>query len=243
MSLLRGDGLTCHNGLKVKQPTINEIYDDIGLDNWWKIVNLFTVIPYDYMVALYDMGITYKEISNYDLFIIIYNSFQNKEFIEALNYLFSEDFNNYRITKNPQNGEYVIVNSKGKTIIDMLTYKELSDFFKKINSIEKKEKYNFGNEASMKKYIAKEKKKLKKKALSTKKDDDWLEDIISSVCWSSENSYTLEEIYNLKIYQLMNGLKRINKSRDVYYKTMAVYNGHIDKNKIKDSDLNWNGKL
>ena len=195
------------------------------------------------MVDLDDNNINYKDINNYELFLMLFQSYKD---FDTLNYVFGLNKKLYQICINDKNERFVC-DENLVILIDVITYNEISIFLNEINCIKKEEKYNFGNEISRKKYIAQQRKKRQRDMVRAEKlkndNKKWLDNLVSAIVWSNESSYTFDNIYKLTIYQLMDGIKRINKLRDVYYKTMAVYNGNIEQKKLKESDFNWAGKL
>ena len=69
---------TCTNGLKLKNYTVEDIVglkdDGLGENSYFKLLNLFIVRPYDMKVTLWDSGIDYIDLQNYDIFILLWQN-------------------------------------------------------------------------------------------------------------------------------------------------------------------------
>ena len=241
MVLLRGDSLVCSNGLTVKHPTLAEIYDEIGMEEWSFFISLFTTTPYEQMVILDNVGQDYEKISNYDLFLMIFSTIRD---FKTFNYMFNKINGKYFTFRDSVKKQTVIYLGKDGELINRQIYNEISNYIRKISGAVSEKQLKFGNNATKKRYLAQQKKKAKREAKRKNKNgNDWLENVVSALVWSAESKYNFTTIYDLKIYQIMNGIKRISKSRDVYYKSMGVYSGNLDPKKLSESDFNWIGKL
>ena len=71
IKLLRGDSYKINDKLTIKHPTIKEIVE-YGEENYFRLINLFCLKPYDLIVQLYDAGVDYADMTNYDLFLLLY---------------------------------------------------------------------------------------------------------------------------------------------------------------------------
>ena len=63
-----------YNGIKMYQPTIGDIleYDEkFGESEFWRVLNVFIGNPTMYRLMLWDLGIDWNEISDFELFTIL----------------------------------------------------------------------------------------------------------------------------------------------------------------------------
>lgn len=99
--LVFGDDFVTSNGIVVHNPTISEI-NDFGVFNYLALVNLIIMRPYDDMVNLWEQGIDYEEVSDYEMFVrnvLGLDQSISKLFFGDLN------FQEFRFQINPQNGD------------------------------------------------------------------------------------------------------------------------------------------
>ena len=64
-----------YNGIKMYQPTIGDIleYDrKFGESEFWRMLNVFIGNPTMYRLMLWDLGIDWNEISDFELFTILF---------------------------------------------------------------------------------------------------------------------------------------------------------------------------
>ncbi|MBD1379215.1 hypothetical protein [Metabacillus arenae] len=99
--------------------------------------------------------------------------------------------------------------------------------------VKKVEEYKAGNERA-RKFIEKLK---KQKAEAVKiKPKQSLHSIISSIGWKSIG---IDNVFNLTIYQLYNGLRTLDNIDNYHYTLTGIYTGNIDGKKIKMSEIHW----
>ncbi|MBL4950986.1 hypothetical protein JK635_01870 [Neobacillus sp. YIM B02564] len=124
----------------------------------------------------------------------------------------------------------------GKLSEDSVLTEEKFEYIKKLvriaNNLAEPEKYDAANEKA-KKLIEKIKKNRKNVKVPQKMN---LHSIISSIGWRSQN---FRFIRDLNIYQLYDGVGRLNAIDNYNYTMFGIYNGKIDGSKIKLPDINW----
>jgi hypothetical protein len=242
LSLLKGIPYKINDKLSIKHPTLNEIFE-YGEENYFRAINLFCLKPYDLMVQLSDMGVEYETINNYELFLMLYNIDYYKQ---DINWLLTTNVNqqqyNFQKYVNQQNNEIVLYDDVFDIKIDRLIYYEISTFLKQINDISEKNEFNPANKTAKKMILSEKKRELEKLQKSNKKFESVLSKLISSIVWNENSKVNIQDVWNLHIYQVYNGLYKIQK-RDNYKQTMqGIYAGTIDQSKIDLSKIDWVSK-
>ena len=241
INLLFGEPLILGN-LVFRHPTVNEILE-VGEDFYHSCINIFTLRPYDMMVDLYDSGIDYEKMENYDLFVLMCGEtlkekngkvFINKEsnISKSLEWLTGiPDF--FLCSKKD---EFFLYSKKTGLKIDKAIYYSVHKYFIDMMFIEDKDEFNPGNATTKKFLIEQKRKELKRKA---KKKNNQFASNISSLVWSS--GITFEEVKKLHIYQLNDGLHRINKLKNYEHVCIGYFTGHIESSAFRkmQEDLNW----
>ena len=220
--------------LSVRIPTVGEILEDE--QKYYGITSSLTISPFQYMVQLDDMGIDYTQISDYDLFLMMFPAYAQSD----LSMLFGElDTSDFRVYIN-EKGEKVLCSPKNEIIIDELIYNELADTIRKINSYEKI-KYKPGNESAKKYLLEKERKKQKRNA--KKPYEPYLEKTVIALVNTSEFPYDYDSCMNLSIYRFNQSVKQIGHKIAFDNTMIGVYAGTVDTSKMTNKDcLSWIAK-
>lgn len=155
-SLLIARSIPITDFLSVYIPTVGEILSSDDRE-YYQMVTTLTSSPYDLMVQLDDMGIDYEQITDFELFMLLFQSLQNKD----LSLIFPDlDASPLKPAKNNENGQIVLWDAENGIVIDELIYNEICDALRKIHFTEKP-KYKAGNKEAKKFLI--ERTRLKQK--------------------------------------------------------------------------------
>lgn len=233
----------CIDGVYFKHPKIGEILE-VGESFYNSSINIFTLKPSDLMVNLYDIGMDYRKVSNYELFILLCGSTiekhensisfnKNSEVSKSLSWLTGiDDFH-----LGYENNDFFLFSDIKKYKIDKSKYNLIRKYYMDMTFRTEKEKYNPGNEKTFKFLINEERKKQKKMLKNNNKSE--LANQISSIVWSSGIKF--KDVEDLYLYQLYDGLNRINKIKNFDNIYFGYYSGNIqssDFKRIKD-EINW----
>ena len=156
--LLNATSVEIVPNLFLRIPTVGEILEDE--DKYYGIVSSLTASPFQYMVQLDDMGIDYTQITDYQLFMMLFPMYAQSDLSLIFGDLDTSDFNVYI---NQDDDSQVIYSPSNNIVIDELVYNDLSDMMRKINLFEKV-KSKPGNESARKYLLEKERKKQKRNA-------------------------------------------------------------------------------
>ena len=143
-SLLNATSVEIVPNLSLRIPTVGEILEDE--DKYYGIVSSLTASPFQYMVQLDDMGIDYTQITDYQLFMMLFPMYAQSDLSLLFGDLNTSDFNVY---VNQDDDNQVIYSPSNNIVIDELVYNDLADMIRKINLFEKV-KSKPGNESARK---------------------------------------------------------------------------------------------
>lgn len=232
-SLLRTNHYRINDTISIYVPTVGEIYD-YGESEYYDIVQLLTSVPYDLMVQFDDMGVDYETISEYQLFLMMLESFMLKK--KDLSIVFgSLNINSLRF-KESENGEKKLVNSKGETVIDKLIQYEISAAIRKIHFWTKTDKRAGNKEA--KQYLI-DRNRLKQKRAAKKKKSSFLDESIIKMVNTEEFKYNYESCMDLSIYKFNASLQQIPKKKNWEQTITGAYFGSVDLSKLNIDKLHW----
>ena len=231
-SLLNATSVEIVPNLSLRIPTVGEILEDE--DKYYGIVSSLTASPFQYMVQLDDMGIDYTQITDYQLFMMLFPMYAQSDLSLIFGDLDTSDFNVYI---NQDDDSQVIYSPSNNIVIDELVYNDLSDMIRKINLFEKV-KSKPGNESARKYLLEKERKKQKRNA--KKPRFPYLEKMVIALVNTSEFPYNYETCMDLSIYKFNQSLQQIQRKIAFDNTMVGVYAGTVDTSKMADKDaLSW----
>ena len=231
-SLLNATSVEIIPNLSLKIPTVGEILEDE--DSYYNIVSSLTASPFQFMVQLDDMGIDYTQITDYQLFMMLFPMYTKSD----LSLLFGDlDTSDFGIYINQQDNSQVIYSPSNNIVIDELVYNDLADTIRKINLFEKV-KSKPGNESARKYLLEKERKKQKRNA--KKQKEPYLEKLVIALVNTSEFPYNYETCMDLSIYKFNQSFKQIQHKIAFDNTMIGVYAGTVDTSKMTNKDsLSW----
>ena len=231
-SLLNATSVEIVPNLSLRIPTVGEILEDE--DKYYGIVSSLTASPFQYMVQLDDMGIDYTQITDYQLFMMLFPMYAQSDLSLLFGDLNTSDFNVY---VNQDDDNQVIYSPSNNIVIDELVYNDLADMIRKINLFEKV-KSKPGNESARKYLLEKERKKQKRNA--KKPRFPYLEKMVIALVNTSEFPYNYETCMDLSIYKFNQSLQQIQRKIAFDNTMVGVYAGTVDTSKMADKDaLSW----
>ena len=230
--LLNATSVEIVPNLFLRIPTVGEILEDE--DKYYGIVSSLTASPFQYMVQLDDMGIDYTQITDYQLFMMLFPMYAQSDLSLIFGDLDTSDFNVYI---NQDDDSQVIYSPSNNIVIDELVYNDLADMIRKINLFEKV-KSKPGNESARKYLLEKERKKQKRNA--KKPRFPYLEKMVIALVNTSEFPYNYETCMDLSIYKFNQSLQQIQRKIAFDNTMVGVYAGTVDTSKMTDKDaLSW----
>ena len=230
-SLLNLSSIEIVPNLSVRIPTVGEILEDE--DSYYGITSALTASPFQYMIQLDDMGIDYTQITDYELFKILFLMHAKSDLSLLFGNLNTSDFDIY---VNPKDNRQVIYSPRNNIVIDELVYHDLTNAIRKINLFEKVNTKP-GNEAARKYLLEKERKKQKRKK---KQQEPYLEKLVIALVNTSEFPYNYESCMDLSIYKFNQSLKQIRQKITFDNTMIGVYAGTVDTSKMRNkSSLSW----
>ena len=218
--------------LSVRIPTVGEILDNEQL--YYSLIYSLTATPYQYMVQLDDMGIDFTQITDYQLFMMLFLVFAKGD----LSILFGDiDLSDMIVKTSPQNGLPILYSPRNQITIDEFVYNLIVNVIRKINNL-KRENRKPENESARKYLLEKNRKKQKRNA--KKPYDPYLEKLIVALVNTSEFPYDYDSCMNLSIYKFNQSFKQIQHKIAFDNTMIGVYAGTVDISRLGDrSCLSW----
>ena len=131
LQLYFGDDYVINDKIKIKQPTIGEIVD-FGEAQYFSVVHTLTAIPSDMKSQLWDIGLDWTEIEDFELFIMLAPTLP----VEKTRLLFGDlDFTKLKPYKNRENGDVLLADLDADVKIDKLIYLRIVNYLRKVHNI------------------------------------------------------------------------------------------------------------
>lgn len=238
LQLLKGKDYEVTKYLSIHQPKLGEICD-YGESSYFSMVYILTSIPSDMKSYLYDNGVDYEKVSEWNFFCNVLRYMIPK----SNSILFGKDIDfkslqlcyiNHKTSLCYMLDENTI--DKRNVIIQEPTYILMIDYIRKIHNF-KKNVEKAGN-AFTKKFLIDEDRQ-RKKDNQNKQFESILYPLILAMINCADCKYNHETIWNLPISVFTKSILQIQKSKNINYTMQGIYSGNIDPKKISSDDLKW----
>ena len=230
LKLYIGDDYIINDYIRVLQPTI-KIIAEFGEKEFFSVLHTITAIPSDMKSQLWDMGIDWMEIEDFELFMMLAQTLTP----DRTSILFGDlDFSKLRPFRNNQNGNIVLADKETGIVIDQMIYLRIVSYLRKAFNITPKVE-KAANKMTKKILIEEDRKK--NEFNKDKPFKSFLLPLISSV--KVKQGYTKEYVLNMGYVEFMNDVARLQVIHNADHLLSACYAGTIDMKKIDKKSLNW----
>lgn len=230
LQLYFGDDYIINDKIKIKQAKIGDIVD-FGEAKYFSVVHTLTAIPSDLKSKLWDMGLDWMEIEDFELFMMLAPTL-SKENTELL---FGDlDFTKLKPYRNQENGDIVLADLESGVKIDKLIYLRIVNYLRKVHNITPKIE-RAANKTT--KQILIDEDRMKIRLNQEKPFKSYLLPLISSV--KVRMGYTKDYVRNEGFVEFFDDLARLQIINNADHLLAGCYSGMIDTKKINKADLNW----
>lgn len=222
------------NAIQIFQPTIGDILKN-GERNVYSVVNTFIANPTMYRVKLWDMGIDWNKIDDFQLFCMLISTLEGK----PTSLLFGDiDFQEFNLYKEDKDGEsiFFLYNEKQNIEIDETVYLQISGYIKMMFNLFPKVEKARGK--STKEWIIMEEKQQMELNQNTSYKSTLLP-LISSCLNHPGFKYKKNELYDVGIVEFMDSVKRLQVYESSTALLKGVYSGFVDTSKIDKEEFDF----
>ncbi|MFG6383962.1 MAG: hypothetical protein K1V96_06875 [Lachnospiraceae bacterium] len=238
LQIYRGKDFFITQGITIHQPTLNEICD-YGEKAYWNMVHTLTSVGADLKFQLYDMGIDYTKISDFELFYHLlctpYN--QSKTYI-----LTGElDFTNFQLFQKKDSEEIVMYDAKHNITIDEAVYLKFTKILRDMHGLKRNSQLP-ANESTKQILIEDDREEYERNR--EKPYVSQLKNLVSAMINCEGFKYNHAQVWDMKINAFLDSVKRISKIKNAGLLLQSGYSGFgISLKEIPDQQLNWLGEL
>ncbi len=239
LQIYLGKSLQVNDKITIPQARIRDIME-LGERTYYSIVQSIVSIPSDHKSMLWDVGIDWMEISDFDFFCLMHAS---RNFpIEQTRYVLGElDLSKFNLYKNDC-GDAVLYDAENDIVIDQHIHHLITNFLCKCNMITPKVE-KAGNHYTKMYLIDEDRKKRERAAESQDEHKSVLQPRISALVNSAEFKYNIDQVLDLTLYQLRDSIARIGIIRDVTVLHNGLYANGVDRDKLDKKLLDWTRRL
>ena len=223
-----------NDGIKMISPTMGDIIE-YGENEYFSAVHYITCIPSDMISTLWDMGIDWEKLEDFDLFIMLTRTLTKDD----LKLIFTDlDLSAMEVKVNEQNGEIILRNEETNQTIDKLAYYKIVEYLRKIHGIKPKPKKAL-NKDTKRVLIEVDRQDKKKASKDAEKNGSQLIPLISAMMRYPGFKYKSNELKDCTLYEFMDTVK----GASVYISSTALlqgsYSGFCDTSKIDKKNFDW----
>lgn len=231
LRVFMGDPCVINDKIAVRQPTIREIID-YGERDYFTMVTALTNYPSDMKSILWDSGIDYTKITEFDLFVSLCGAFSQ----EQTSILFGDlDFSKFRVKKNDIVGTYL--ESADGTVIDWNVHRMIAEALTTINMVHKEKELpvNEGTKMALIEWDREDRVLAAKRPYHSQ-----LVAFISAMVNYAGFKYDHHSVQDITIYQFFDAVQRVQLINNAQTLLQGMYiNPFLDSSKVDKSYLDW----
>ena len=230
LSLYFGDPYVVNDYITITIPKIGEVVK-YGERQYYSMVQTITAIPSEMKASLWDAGIDWTQITDFQLFMMLAPTLpKDKTYI-----LFGDlDFQAMKPFENKFNETIVLRNPDTGAVIDELAYGKITSYLCSAHNLTKKVE-KAANEFTKKFMIDEDRQKLQHNAKQPYKS--FLRPLISAV--KCRQGYTLDYVKNMGLFEFFDDLNRLQVIVNTDALLQGSYSGMVDTSKIPKKNFDW----
>lgn len=231
-SLLYATQYPINDKISIRIPTVDEILKDE--DAYYSLLTPIVGTPYDFMVQLDNMGKDFSQITEFELFLMLFPTLQQMNNTQMI--FGNLDLSKFVLAENEQNKTIVLYDPENDIVIDRAIHDKMCRVLRKINHLEKNNKRP-GNEEG-KKFML-QRMRIKQKNASRRKKSSQLEDLIIAMVNTEQYKYDYQGTLGLTIYQFNSSVYQIVRKINYDNTMIGCYAGTVNMKDLSQDDLNW----
>lgn len=238
LQIYRGKDFFVKEGIVIHQPTLDEICN-YGERQYWSMVYTLTSVGADMKFQLFDMGIDYTTISDFQLFYgLLSRSFSKEQTAILLGEL---DFSRLQIFQKKDSEDIVMYDRETNIEIDEYTYLIIADVLRSMHGLKRNDQLP-ANEAT--KQILIEDAREDYLRNKNREYHSQLKNMVSAMINCNGFKYNHNEVWDMKINAFIDSVRRISKMKNADLLLQSGYSGFgVNLKEISTKQLDWLGEL
>lgn len=234
LQLYLGEPFSLNDKITIRQPTVGDLIR-LGEKDVYSVVHIFTANTTSYRLILWDMGIDWCKITDYDLFQLLCPTLSQS----STEFLFGDiDFSKLQRYKKVINEEETVVlyDPEQDIEIDQSTYEKLAWYVRNMFNIFPKNEFAKGK--STKESIIEED-RLNFERHKKEEYQSTLLPLISSCLNHPGFKYSKKELMNVGIVEFMDSVQRLQIYESSTALLKGAYSGFMDTSKIDSKQFDF----
>lgn len=229
--VLRGDDIQITPEIILHQPTLNEV-TDYGEARFFSTFYSLCSIPSDMTSVLWDNGVDFMKITDWQLFMNISRSFTSED--TAIMFGDKIDFSKMQPMRVGDTEEIVLVGEE--IIVSEKDYLAFIPYVREaIGYVLKRRKA--GNRATKMAMIDDD--RISRNLAAKKEYESSMFSIVTSLVNTEEFGYTYKSAYDLTVYQLLKSYFQIQNKKSACALYQGSMSGFVDTSKISKDSFSW----
>lgn len=232
LKLYFGEDTEINKYIKLRSPSVGDVVE-YGEREYYSTLHLLTAIPSDMKSQLFDIGIDYEAISDFELFYLLTRNLKPEK---TSIFFYDLDLSSFELTQNEENGNLIMRQPNSDVVIDELAYKKIAGCLCKIHGIIPKIEHA-ANKTTKKILIDLDRQRLAK--MKNVKYKSSLKYLISAMMRYPGFKYKTSELRQCSMYEFMDEVQ----GAQIYTSSIALlqgsYSGMVDTSKIDKKQFNW----
>lgn len=231
INLLYKDSYPITDRISITIPKVGEVVDHEEL--YYSMLSSLTCMPYDMMVQLDDVGIDFTKITEYELFLLMFDGMKGLD----TSMIFGDlDITKFQVFQHKENGNVVLYDKDDDIVIDRGIQVQIAATLRKINHLEKNRRKP-GNEDAKEYLLKREREKQKRR--KNRSYDSQLEGLIIAMVNTEQFKYDFQSVRDMTLYQFNESVYQVVKKVDYQNLMHGVYSGTVKVSDISQDKLNW----
>ena len=240
-----GEPFEVGNGITIYQPTVGKILE-VGESDFYGTLYVFIANPTTYRVQLWDNGIDWNKVSDYELFMMLVKSVRP----EISSSLFGDiDFSAFEpysktIIKTNEEGEEeevsipTLYNKDTEMELSEEDYTLIAEYLSVMFNIHPKIEHAKGK-ITKQSIIEEEKMNMEARMAKGDVEESGLLSLVSACVNHPGFKYKLQELKDVDICQFMDSVQRLQVYEQSTAMLHGMMGGFVDSSKIKADSYNW----
>ena len=240
-----GEPFEVGNGITILQPTVGQILE-VGESDFYGTLYVFIANPTTYRVQLWDMGVDWNKIKDYELFMMLVKNVKP----EISHVMFGDiDFTGFQpygktVVKTNDDGEEeqvqvpTLYNKELDIELSEDDYILIAEYLSVMFNIHPKIERAKGK-LTKQSIIEEEKMNLEARAKKGETEESGLLSLVSACVNHPGFKYKLQELREVGICQFMDSVQRLQVYESSTALLKGMYSGFVDGKKISNDSYNW----
>ena len=234
LDLFCGGDIAVNQNIVIRQPEIGEIRK-FGEKKYFETIRSLCLIPSDIKAELDQMGYSYMDISDFELFYLITRDLHK----DASRLILGDmDLANMELDIRPETNDMIMVDRENGVVIDRILYTKLVTILRRIHGLPYSPEYAT-NKYTLRALIQEAKTKLERAKANPKPYHSYLGTMVISLCCTEEFKYNSKTVQNIGSCELVMSYQQIMKKKNALALLQGSYSGMIDVSKIPKSKFVW----